>query len=145
MSPRYPPISDTSLVPVRAVQALLKNHPDALDQQDCPYSPSIRAFLRELFAIRAEAVEVYDDDELGIEIVRLYKEVQRMQASSDPKEAAQIAKTKAGLLEKMLEMRERQINVRNMAKFQKVVVETMETILTPAQRSDFTEKLANVL
>jgi hypothetical protein len=143
-APTYPTITDALLVPFRAIEAQMGTFPDLLNRPDCPYPPHIRAFLARLAGTQVEAREAYTDDEQLEEITSLYEEIKRSGLNvntTDPKDKMQILKAAADLLTKMTSLREKQINIRQMAHFQRSVLEVLESVLTPAQRSEFVEKL----
>lgn len=145
--PTYPSFSDAALVPFRAIQAQVAAHPDILDRDDCPYPDHIRSFLRPLLGVAGpgpgERVR-YDDDDLYQEIVDLYEDVKAATTAintNDAKDKVQILKNSTDLLTRLVALREKQLNIRQMGQFQKAVVEFMEGTLTPAQRAEFIEKL----
>lgn len=148
--PRYPNITDASLIPFRALEAMLKTYPDLFTRPECPYPPAIRAFLAKMLASGSPPVEQgpFQDDDLVTETSRLYREIQtslQTMENVDAKDRATIFKTSTDLLGKLVAMREKSMNMREMSRFQKTVIEVLESVLTPAQRSEFVEKLSDVL
>lgn len=146
--PYYPTLTDAQLVPFRALEAQLGQFPDLLDRQDCPYPPHIRTLVRRLIGEHVGPVvdEAMGDDDLVQETINLYREIQRASTNvntSDPKDKMAIFKTSADLLTKLVALREKAVNIRQMSQFQKAVVEVLESVLEPAQRSDFVEKIGN--
>lgn len=144
--PTFPTLTDAQLVPFRTLEIQLKQFPDLLDRQDCPYPPHIRTLVRRLIGEHVGPIvdEPMDDDDLVQETVNLYREIQRASLNvntSDPKDKMTIYKTSADLLTKLIALREKAVNMREMSNFQKSVIEVLESVLTPAQRSDFVEKL----
>lgn len=150
-TPRYPPLTDVSLVPFRAIEAQLKQFPDLLDRPDCPYNPSVKSFLRRFAGETPIAIPeegAMDDDDLVTETAALYRRIQTTSQSTqatDAKDQAQIFKILADLLGKLITLREKAMNVRSMSQFQRSVIEVLETVVTPAQRSEFIEKLGKHL
>jgi hypothetical protein len=150
MNISYPRIDDAALVPLRAVEAQLKKYPDYLDRRECPYSPAIRDFLRSRLG-KAEAAPVkrhYDDDDLEAEIAELYSELKKAGfnlTGVDAKEKAQVMKTYADLLTKLVTLRQSVVNIRYMGLFQKAVLEVLETVLTADQRGEFITKMGTYL
>lgn len=142
MKPTYPSITDASLVPFRAIEAQLKQFPDILDREDCPYPPSVKTFLRKICGGPEVVGGPMSDDDLVAETSRLYREIQvssRSIKGGDAKDTASIFKTMTDLLGKLVDMRGKAINVRQMSQFQKAVLTLLESVLTPAQRSEFVE------
>lgn len=139
----YPVITDASLIPLRAIEVQLQQNPGYLDAADCPYAPSVVQSLKRLCDIdsRVASSSDYSEDDLLGEIVGLYKELKDINISSDVKDNIAMLKARGDLLTKVMSLKERALNARDMAKFQKKVVEILETVFTPAQRNEFLEIL----
>jgi hypothetical protein len=147
-NPTYPTLTDAALVPFRALEVQLDKFPDLFDRPDCPYPPHIRTVVQRLCGVTAEAPTAYDDESLESEIVSLYNELKRVGLNVtgvDAKEKIALLKTSGDLLTKMVQLRERQINVREMGAFQRLVIQFMEESMTPAQRNEFIEKMGKYL
>lgn len=148
-SPKYPTITDAHLVPFRALELQLKEHPGLLDMAACPYPPHIKSIVRRLLGDGTPAAPtVYSDDDLEREISDLYTELRRLGVeanSGDAKDKISVIKQSAELLGKLVGFRERIINVREMNKFMKTVMQLLETVISPAQRSDFIENMGKFL
>lgn len=150
-APKYPTFTDASLVPFRALELQLKEFPDILDRPDCPYPPHIRLFLRRLVTdpgTPAARVASYGEDDLLQEITDLYEDLKRASLqvnTNDAKDKIAMLKTSADLLTRMVDLKGKALNQREMARFQKTVVEILETIVTPAQRAEFIEKMGSHL
>lgn len=149
-NPTYPTLTDAQLVPFRALEAQLVQFPDLLDRQDCPYPPHIRTFVRRLIGEHVGPIvdAPMGDDDLVQETINLYREIQRASTNvntSDPKDKMAIFKTSADLLTKLVALREKAVNIRQMSQVQRTVVECLESILEPAQRSQFVEKLGTFI
>lgn len=140
----FPTITDATLVPFRALQVQLADDPLLFKRSDCPYPTHISAFLLDILDKKERRVSEYSDNDLIQETIDLYDEVKRAGMSSgsvDPKDKMSILKTSADLLNKLVTLRERAMNVRDMSDFQRKVVECLEAVVTPAQRSEFLEKM----
>lgn len=147
--PTYPTITDAQLVPFRALEAQLGQFPDILDRSDCPYPPHIKSLMRRLTGDATVAREVtYTDDDLVRETAELYNEVRlagQTLKSTDAKDQMAVLKTSSDLLTKLMTLREKAVNIREMSRFQKSVIEVLETVITPDQRSEFMEKMGKIL
>jgi hypothetical protein len=144
--PKYPSINEVTLTSLRALEVQLKEFPDLLDRDECPYSSAVRERLKALFV--AGEVKNYDEDELVVEITALYERVRRESASmtsTDPKDQMQILKTSSDLLTKLVTLKERAMNLRDMARFQKEVIQVLEGLISPAQRAEFIQILGDRL
>lgn len=140
--PAYPAIPEASLTPIRAIEIQMKEYPDILDRADCPYPASVKAFLRKLGG-PTEPRE-YSEDELIDEITSLYNELKTASTTvvtTDAKDKVALLKTSADLLTRMVSLKEKALNIREVSRFQKLVIEVLETVVTPAQRAEFVEKL----
>jgi hypothetical protein len=148
MTLSYPPISDVTLVPIRTIDLLLKEHPDALSRPDCPYPAHIRTFLARILDRKLEKVAVVevemDLEQLGIEISALYQDIRETLKVeiADPKDKVAVIKTGTEQLNRLIGLREKVMNLREMSEFQRAVMEVLEQVVTPAQRSEFVERLA---
>jgi hypothetical protein len=155
-TPRYPNITELSLTPFRAIEIQLKGTPDLLDRPDCPYPPLVKAMLRRLVGGET-GVDTGSDTEvnrklvdasesaLDLEIADLYATVKRDSANytgSDMKDKMAFMKISGDLLTKIISIQEKRFNIKNMAQMQRTVVEALEEYLTPAQRTEFIEKMA---
>lgn len=152
-SPKYPTITDATLVPIRAIEVQLKEFPDLLVRPECPYPPPIRTFLGRLLGEVREGlggVEYSDDDTIQ-EISDLYTELKRIAfkagqvSGGDTKDQMAVLKTSSDLLSKMVDLKAKAFSVRDMSRFQKAVVEMLEAVLTPPQRSDFIDRMGAYL
>lgn len=139
--PTFPTITDAALVPFRAIEA----QPGCLDDPSCPYPDHIKAFLRKLQSDGGPAERIrYDDDDLYQEVVDLYEDVKATSGkinTNDAKDKVQILKNSTDLLTKLVALREKQFNIRQMAQFQRSVLELLEGVLTVEQRSEFIERM----
>lgn len=148
-TPTYPTVTDASLVPFRALDVQLKTFPDLFDRPECPYPPHIRQFLSRLVAQQAPAAAPtgpMSEEDLETEIVTLYRDLQTASAQLtgvDPKDKAAFLKTIGDLLTKMVTLREKVINMRQMSDFQRRVVQVLEGVLEPHQRTEFIKILGD--
>lgn len=147
MQPYYPAIDDPLLTPFRALQAQLEQFPDLLTRAECPYTPEIREFLAALFAAEVKSplddLDLEDLDNLEGQITDLYKRINRFSAGieKNDKDALTFFRASAGLLEKMVSMRQAVFSAKNHSEFQTRIMDVMDNVLTAEQRSEFVEKL----
>ena len=143
--PTYPKLNEASLIPFKALMLQLKDDPDLFSRSECPYEVGVKDFLAELLG-GAQEPKSYDDDNLVHETIKLFevaKEATQMTVA-DPKDRVAMVKNASDLLGKLIAMRQTAMNIRSMSQFQKTVIEVLEGVLEPHQRSEFIEKLANV-
>jgi hypothetical protein len=141
--PHYPNITDAFLTPIRAIEVQTATFPDILDRPECPYSPEVKSFLRKLFSIEKASAPAkeYSEDELVGEISALYEELKGVDVKADPKDMISLLKARGDLLTKLVTQKEKALNIRDVAHFQRTVVEVLEHIVSPAQRNEFLERL----
>lgn len=145
----YPKIDAPYLTNFRALRLMLLKDPEVLDKPECPYSQEVKNFLRDVFKPAPPVREVrrYEDDDLYAEICDLYDRVKvsiDTMGTVEAKEKSQILKNATELLTKLVTLREKQSSVREMARFQRIVIDVLEGVLTPAQRSEFLERLGDL-
>lgn len=140
----YPLINANTLTMtgLRAIRLLLEKDPAYLDHEACPYPPDMRSFLKELLKPppTVRTMVRYDDDDIFTEVCDMYDQVRDSIATLgavDAKERSQILKNGTDLLTKLVTLREKQSGIRDQARFVKSVIELLEAVLTPAQRTEF--------
>ncbi|MCE5252858.1 MAG: hypothetical protein LLG45_01395 [Actinomycetia bacterium] len=133
------------LQPLEQIEAAIALDPLYLDK--APYPIATKSKLRR-WLVRDDAPRErqMDDAELYAEIADAYDKVKL--ALSDPgvegKDKAAVLKSLSELLTKLVALREKQLGVREQARFQKTVIEVLEEVLEPHQRTLFIEKLGHV-
>lgn len=144
------------LTPLRVLRELMKSNPTMLDDGTCPYPKQVKEFLRELMSAGQGSlgwdqlvevpIELDDPEQLLREFEKIYSQLQAIQTtfgSLDPKDRVQWAKAAIGLLERVVTLKERTFNLKNHSTFQKTVLDVLEQVLTPDQRSAFVDKLGD--
>lgn len=139
-----------SMTGLRAVRLLLEKDPTYLDNPECPYNPDLKAFMKELFkpAAAVRAMVRYDDDNIFTEVCDMYDQVRASittLGAVDAKERSQILKNATELLTKLVTLREKQSGIRDQARFVKSVIELLEAVLTPAQRTEFLNSMGEYI
>lgn len=141
----WPYLSVNEVVRVRiALQLALNKEPN------CPFDQPLIAELLQLSKMGAEVVAKHTGDsaetlDLQHETTRLYNEVMKLGAEGertlDPKEKLQWFKTRAGLLEKLLEQQEKAFNQKHMVQF----LDTVMGVLDPAAAQSVRDKLTGIV
>jgi CBS-domain-containing membrane protein len=141
---KYPNITDAMLIPFRAIEVQLDTAPDLLDRPECPYPAHVKALLKRLLGGSdppPKERKEFSNEDLELEIQDLYEELRNTTIKGEAKEQIALVKTRADLLTRMVGLKERALNARDMARFQRTVITTIDAHLTPAQRSEFLEQL----
>lgn len=156
--PHYPPLDDLKMMPFRVIAAQFEKFPDLLDRPECPYAHGVKVMLRRLMIadkmgdlkdeVAIDGLTDAASDALDREIASLYLTVKQdgeRYTGADMKDKMAFMKTAHDLLSKLVDLQTKRMNIRNMAKMQKAVVEVMEEFLSPAQRTQFITKLKDYI
>lgn len=136
----FPALNEPALWDIALVLRLVRENAHVLD--DAPYSVEIKSwFLRQLVVVPGSA-EIGD---LETEARALFQQMKTLSgeiaASNDVKEKIAILKVGAQLLEKLLILQERAADVKAYAKFQRDVIDILQEILNPEQRTLVMDRL----
>lgn len=149
MSFEYPEITNLKIIPFKMLYGALKEHPDLLDRPECPYTTDVKTFLKAIMLREVKApVELQantpnDDEELDImeglgseefdqvdvKLKKLIAQLEKVANSlkiGDTNEQIQVAKTQAQLFDRLLQMRERAMNLKTIAEFQEMILKIMD-------------------
>lgn len=149
----YPVLSDKARADLEMIGQMLAHHPDYLSSPDCPYPASIRGLFvvldrpeGEAAAAAAAADELNLDTEVDLllETTRLFNGLMAAKdsfTSNDHSEKMAYFRTSTSLLDKLVGLKERAQNVRQVSRFYTAVLDVMEQVLEPGQISLVREKL----
>lgn len=155
----YPNLTESMIIQLQVVVKSLEQNPKYLQSPDCPYSDAVKDFFTKnrgvLGSGRAVSAEVEDlfegkDDVLVLEeqIKKLLNELEDMSAalgSMETSEKLAFMKTKSQLIERLITMQERVMNLKEVAMFRHTVIGFMEEVLEKDQIADFMDRLQNIL
>lgn len=146
----YPRIDTALLTPFRALKGLMLSDPEYLSRPECPYTLDVREFITELFSTGSvgPSVALETPEDLERELAVSYDQLRRMGEKIDvidAKDRIQWAKAQMGLLERIIALRERVLNMRMISEFQRGVIALLDEVLEPAQRTAFVERLGQFL
>ena len=155
----YPHITDEMLIPVLAIRKMALQNPSYLDDPWCPYPLKVKDTLRQILYLsspknydRDEAaaeVEEMGDEELMRSMVRtaiteLYAQ-QKTINKEKTKEILDSHKVIAGLIEKFIDLKERQMKIDEVFVFQTQILRILDNVMTPDQRTIVMEQLGRFL
>lgn len=157
----YPPLPQTLGLSLEAIRQQMDFDPGFLVDAKCPYPEQLKVFLRRLVTPSrtgqldtADAVFLpgqSDDDEadsLIEEVQNAINSMKRLQrdldASNDMGEKLTFLKNYSSLIDRFLALKEKAQGLKQMYEFQRVVVDTMEQVLSKDQRLDFKERLKKI-
>lgn len=150
----FPDLDDSMLVPFRVIRLLVTNHPGALDVPECPYNEDQKAFLRSLFeggADETNRTTFLDGDgdrsdimerQIAIAIEDM-DALQRGLSKLDQKDKIAFLKAKPGLLEKLIDLSERNRGQRAVADFMKRMYAFIHDQLNADQRTALVKQLGD--
>lgn len=150
----FPDLNDSMLVPFRVLRLLTANHPGALEVDECPYTEEQKAFLRGLFSGAAGEDDsnrktFLDGDgdrsdimerQIAIAIEDM-DALQRKLSTLDQKDKIAFLKAKPGLLEKLMDLSERNRGQRAVADFMKRMYAFIHDELDADQRTKLIKQL----
>ncbi len=137
MAGYYPPIDPVTLKNLLVIKRLAEEKPEYL--QESPYP-------QDIFLLLKPAVHTPQTQEENIDVVQelqtTYTQLKNFkQDSTEPSAAMSYFRTAASLLEKLLENIERGKNAKQVSDFYRKVMELLDDLATPAQRTSFQEAL----
>ena len=148
----FPPIQDTSVSQYEVVFTNLRVDPKYLDNPECTYSELVKDFFRK-HALGAASVggSIFDgkersdaiEDQIG-ELIKDLNDLAGQLKSSDHSERLQYYKTKASLIEKLISMRERTHNLKEVSEFQSLVMGFLDDLCTKEQISQLLKRLGHL-
>lgn len=148
----YPDITEDNILSLKLVVQMVTKDPEYLDRKDCPYSDMMKDFLRGILTVvDAEIPDLFEgglSDEPEVLDRQIQKILNRMEAmehelrSFEPNERMAFFKTQTSLLEKLVTLREKVTNQREMMSFQAVVISTLEEVCDADQIKTFMERLS---
>ena len=148
----YPELSEDSVLSIKLVMQMLEKDPEYLDAKECQYSPTVKEFLRGVAAPKGmlEIPDLFEggmNDEPEVLDRQIQKILNRMDAMEgelggfEPNERMTFFKTRTAMLEKLISLREKVTNIREMMDFQAIVLATLEEVSSPEQIKTFMERL----
>lgn len=121
-----------------------------LDDDEVPYSMETRLALLKLLAPAEETVETPRDkwDKLERETQRLYDELKDSKDNlsiEDHAERMSYFRTATSLLDKLVGLQERAVGLKAIGTFHQTVLDIMEDVLDPGQRTEVMQRLEKVV
>lgn len=147
----YPNITDPLLSPIRVLRIYLNTNPDLFDRPECPYTEDTKRFLKELFDGSGSAEEKQSflaraEDKIAAlreQIAQTLDDVRDAEKHGklDQKDRVQLLKAKPALLEKLIELEERAVNVKTLSDFMKTIYRFVDKDMDPDQRTKLMKAL----
>lgn len=151
--PFYPTIRDEMAVALNAVAQNLIQDPSYLDHPECPYSPAVKAFFRSrIEASSGPGIDIFaGEDELIVldtQIIKVINDLEKFGntlTSDDVAEKMAYFRTKTSLIEKLVTMRERLANLKEISDFRQIILAFMNEVCTKDQITNLMHRLDGVL
>lgn len=153
----YPRLMEpVTLDSMKLIRRHLQEDTGYLDHPDCPYSPELTEFLKEILTERENPLEQIDTssgseegsepEEVDIETEsrRLYHEMRgflKKIDKTDVSERAAMFRTCTALLEKLITIQERAQGINQYMGFKRLLFEALDEYLTPNQRTELLDRL----
>ena len=157
---------------LRALQTLKQHYladPEIFDRPDCPYDIDVRKVLKEILEIevrveervvekrvvndggerrkKAPGLNEEDQEKIATELAELLEQLKDMEEGEGEKELDQTArlavfKLKTTIIEKIINLRERVLNVKRIAQFEAVVIGVLDDLVSEDDREVFLDRIA---
>lgn len=159
----FPPLRLAVLNGLLGLKERLAAEPNLFTQDDCTYDAETVSVLSAIFAVREveriverhvvakrdvgrpskAGVSAEDLAELETEVRDLLTNLKAMEATAvlETSEKIAITNTKTKLIEKLLEMKERVLNLKRLSEFQTVVVGVLDDLIDESGRDEFLNRI----
>ena len=153
----YPSIRDELIMTLNVVIGNMEVDPRYLSSPECPYSDTVKTFFADHMrgkngTVAAVVGNLFEDsDELVvldtqiIQVLNNLEEFGQGLTSADVSEKMAYFRTKTSLLEKLLTMRERVVNLKEINDFRETLIGFMNEICTKDQITDLMHRLDGIL
>lgn len=143
----YPPLNEPSL---KTLIKLIETYPDFLDDPKCPYSIEIKQFLKGKSSAANVDFATIDisnltEEDLLNEINGLYQSLQQygrdVATSGNATDKNTYFRISTNLLEKIVDMREKTLGMKQYAAFQQEILNIMDSIMNADQKLEVMNRL----
>lgn len=136
----YPQLDATALA---IVAEHLEADPAYLDRPDCPYPQHVKELLKPAAAGSTDAGEMQVENEVEV----LFKQLTEFGTGleiTDVAERMSWFRTRASLLDKIMTLKERASGIKQVSEFMNRMIQIMDDVSTPDQRTRIMEQLRHV-
>ena len=150
----YPPLTDEAAQAVVVILQLCAARPDYFTDAECPYPPEFIQGLAKVM-VKPEAPKTATPpaptgdkwQQLEAECRVLFDQLKESYSTIKNEEVAErmtYFRTATSLLDKLVGLQERAAGLKQMSEFQNMVIQFLDEICTPDQRTTLMERLATV-
>lgn len=147
----YPTLREETVAVLNTILQQIDKDPGYLSSPECPYSDLAKQVLGK-FKSSAEVVDIFEgkDEVLVIDqqihaIINDLESVGSTLGSADQAEKLNYFKVKTTLLEKLINMRERTFNLKELNEFRSTILAFLDEVCTKDQITDLMKRLDGVL
>lgn len=149
----YPTIRDEQIMTLNVVVQNLEQDGNYLNSSECPYSDTVKQFFqRKIEAKKIDGIDIFaGEDELIVldsQIIKVINDLEEFGmkiGSADVTEKMAYFRTKTALIEKLVNMRERLTNLKEINDFRLTLLQFMNEILSKDQITALMHKLDGIL
>lgn len=147
----YPNITEDQIHLINSVFRKTAEDENYLTSPQCPYPEVVKQFFNKQITTAAGTVNLFEGDEseaLDAQIKQVINDLEqygKSLSSEDTSEKLQYFKTKTALLEKLLTMRERTFNIKEIHVFRTTIMQFLSEVCTADQITDIMTRLDGVL
>lgn len=149
----YPNINSETVMTLSLIEKFLDKDPKFLDHDDCPYPAEVKSFFsKRAQAMSAPAVNIFEDED---DVDVMDKQIQKVLSDLDSMGAAMVAaevneriayfRAKTTLVEKLMNLKERVFNLKELQEFRATVLQGLDDICDKDQITTFMKRLDGML
>lgn len=155
MSFYYPPLDAATLRSLEVVRQLASDHPGYF--LESPYSGEVEDMIKQWFfpakpqqpTVEAPAPNLFEGNRweaLSRESEQLYSDLKQAKwGAAETSEQLSYFRTATSLLDKIVGLQERALGLKAVHEFHHTVMQIMEEVLSPTQRTEVMEKLKSAI
>lgn len=155
----YPTIREETAMSFNAVVLNMEKDANYLDHPDCPYSETVKAFFRKKIDLSlgsgksgADLVDLFEGDDqtqvLSSQIIAVINDLEswgNKLTTADNTDKMGYFRTKTALLEKLVNMQERVLTIKEINEFKNTVISFMNEVLNKDQITEFMKRIDGIL
>lgn len=147
----YPNIIEDQALLIRSIIRKLDEDEGYLTSPECPYSDELKKFFISFAKPSSNTLDVFEGDEIDAlddqlkKLINDLEEQGKALGSHDTSEKLHYFRTKTTLIEKLVTLRERTFNLKEIHVFRSTILQFMHDVCTPDQVTELMSKLDGVL
>lgn len=146
---------------LRQIQTQISQNPHYLDLPNCPYTPEIKAYFRQIFTSKPsdprqldQDIEEFFGDKLLYDRIiadskraymNLANQMTQLEAGRNLEDAISYTKALTSLQERLLTIQEKAEGLKHIHEFKNIVLEIIATQLSPDQRTAIIQRIEETI